>query len=263
MPGVYGVVETPPSGYIVWGAIAGQVNGSVDGTVTSESNLTAITVQGGDNSVQNDFALVRPITLNGNVYYDQNNNSVYDLGEQGIGGATVQVQYVPTLGTAPPPVNVTTQADGSWSVSGQRRAIRGLAELVSGYLQGSATAGTVNGTVDGTAQNPGETVGGIALLSGQAGQNYNFGELLPASVSGYVYVDANNDGIFEATETPIAAQITLLDASGNPTGLTTTTDASGFYQFENLLPGTYAVAATQPAGYYRGSIRRAGRRTGP
>ena len=47
-------------------------------------------------------------------------------------------------------------------------------------------------------------------------------------------------------------QLTLLDANGKPTGATATTDANGFYQFANLLPGTYGVAETQPAGYYDG-----------
>ena len=89
--------------------------------------------------------------------------------------------------------------------------------------------------------------------SGQSGLNYDFGELLPASVSGYVYVDANDNGVFDPGETPIAGvTVTLLDASGQPTGETAATDSSGYYQFNNLTPGTYGVAETQPAGYLEG-----------
>ena len=68
-------------------AISFGVASSIDGTVTSASDLTAITVQGGDNSVHNDFALVKPITLSGTVYWDMNDNGVLDLGEPGIGSA--------------------------------------------------------------------------------------------------------------------------------------------------------------------------------
>jgi hypothetical protein len=52
-----------------------------------------------------------------------------------------------------------------------------------------------------------------------------------ASISGYVFVDSNNNGTFDAGEQPIANnQIALQDSSGN-TIATTTTDANGFYQF--------------------------------
>ena len=77
--------------------------------------------------------------------------------------------------------------------------------------------------------------------------------MLPASVSGYVYVDANNNGMFDSGETPIAGVLlTLLDANGKPTGKTATTDSTGYYHFDNLGPGTYGVGETQPAGYLDG-----------
>ena len=122
----------------------------------------------------------------------------------------------------------------------------------AGYLDGLDAAGTVGGT----AHNPGDLIDGIPLASGQSGLNYDFGELLPASVSGYVYVDANNNGSFDPGETPIAGvKVTLLDASGKPTGATAVTDSSGFYRFDNLMPGTYGVVG-DPAGRIPG---RAGR----
>jgi hypothetical protein len=52
-----------------------------------------------------------------------------------------------------------------------------------------------------------------------------------AVISGYVFVDSNNNGVFDAGEQPIANNpIALRDGSGN-TIATTTTDANGFYQF--------------------------------
>ena len=119
----------------------------------------------------------------------------------------------------------------------------------AGYLDGLDAAGTAGGT----AHNPGDLIDGIHLASGQSGLNYDFGELLPAKLSGYVYVDANNNGVFDAGETPIAGVLlTLLDASGKSTGKTATTDATGYYHFDNLAPGTYGVSETQPAGYLDG-----------
>ena len=44
------------------------------------------------------------------------------------------------------------------------------------------------------------------------------------------------------------------DGSGNPVTATTTTDASGFYQFVGLPPGTYSVTETQPDWKYKGTL---------
>src|ERR1700726_697640 len=63
------------------------------------------------------------------------------------------------------------------------------------------------------------------------------------AISGYVFADANNNGLFDNGEKPIASnQIQLLNSSNQVVG-TTTTDAQGFYQFtsDQTLPGTPAV----------------------
>ncbi len=85
--------------------------------------------------------------------------------------------------------------------------------------------------------------------------NNDFGKLLPASLSGFVYVDANNNGIREAGEAPIAGVTVKLDGTddqGHVVGLGTTTDGNGFYHFDGLRPGSYALSEYQPAGYLDG-----------
>ena len=92
------------------------------------------------------------------------------------------------------------------------------------------------------------------LGAGVNGTENNFGELAPASITGLVYVDANNDGS-PAGDTGIpGATVTLMgtDDLGNPVTLTTTTAADGTYSFSNLRPGTYKVTETQPVGYLDG-----------
>lgn len=89
-------------------------------------------------------------------------------------------------------------------------------------------------------------------LQGQDLTNNNFGELKPAQVSGYVYHDADNDGVFDQGEAPIpGVTITLRDA--NNVATTAVTDATGRYQFLNLRPGVYSITeGTPPAEFLDG-----------
>ena len=77
----------------------------------------------------------------------------------------------------------------------------------------------------------------------------------PSSLSGYVYHDANNNGVKDPGETGIATTVTLTgeDFFGDAVSLTTTSDATtGAYSFTDLFPGTYTITETQPAGYLDG-----------
>ena len=74
--------------------------------------------------------------------------------------------------------------------------------------------------------------------------------LEPSSLAGVVYVDFNNDGIQDPSESVIAnvtIALTGTDVIGNPVSQTATTDANGAYLFSNLVAGTYQIAETQPA----------------
>ncbi|MEM7312277.1 MAG: SdrD B-like domain-containing protein, partial [Planctomycetota bacterium] len=74
-------------------------------------------------------------------------------------------------------------------------------------------------------------------------------------LSGFVYFDANNDGVFDATELPIpGVEITLTgtDNSGASISQTATTDADGFYKFGDLLPGEYVITQDHPEQFVDG-----------
>lgn len=78
---------------------------------------------------------------------------------------------------------------------------------------------------------------------------------LPVSISGYVYVDSNNNGIFENTESPIGGvtiTLTGTQESCKNVNVATTTNASGFYNFTNLAACSYSVVQTQPTNYING-----------
>ena len=74
---------------------------------------------------------------------------------------------------------------------------------------------------------------------------------LPSSLAGFVYVDADNDGVKDTGEQPLTnTKITLTgtDDFGAAVNRETTTDSTGAYKFENLAPGNYKLKETQPTG---------------
>src|SRR5206468_3756195 len=108
-----------------------------------------------------------------------------------------------------------------------------------GYLPGRVTVGSAGGGRGGPA-----TVSGITLASGDRGTGYDFGELAPASLSGIVYADANDNGSKQPGEAPIpGVRVTLNGTTdlGLAVALTATTAADGSYHFPHLRPGSYAV----------------------
>jgi parallel beta-helix repeat protein len=91
-------------------------------------------------------------------------------------------------------------------------------------------------------------VGDTYTVNGQA--------LTPASLSGFVFEDFNNDGQLDFGEKGIAGvtiTLTGTDFLGNAVSLSQQTDGDGAYLFLNLLPGSYYLTETQPAGYLQGT----------
>ena len=72
----------------------------------------------------------------------------------------------------------------------------------------------------------------------------------PSGISGTVWDDFNGNGVLEPGEPGLAdVVLNLLDSNGDPTGVSATTDADGFYLFTGLSPGDYYVVYVLPSGY--------------
>jgi serine-aspartate repeat-containing protein C/D/E len=247
--GVFGVVEAQPATYFSVGAQVGTVNGTAVGRVETVDSMYDVNLRGGQHGVRYDFGEAKQAELHGHVYYDADNDGVFDSNEVGIGGAKVIIQYLPTTGVQPAAIEVFTNADGSWSATGLRPGSYRVTEVTpAGYFDGLDRAGDAGGT----ATNPGDLISGVFLAGGQVGRNYDFGELLPATLSGRVHADLNGDCTYQSGEPLIAGvQVQLFDSAGNLVQ-TTTTDANGVYKFTGLAPGVYSVFEVQPAGYFDG-----------
>src|SRR5690606_37236779 len=120
--------------------------------------------------------------------HDRDNDGVRDSGEEGIGGVTVTLtdaSGMPTGRTA------RTSSDpsrkGFYEFTDLAPGSYGLAETQpSGWLDGIDTPGSLGGIAEPSP--PGDILHSFRVEFGKSGSDYNFGELLPASVRGVVHL---------------------------------------------------------------------------
>lgn len=242
-PGTYTVVEIQPEGYFSGTAKPG----SAGGVKESPDRIGNITLGSGEVAVDYDFCEKPPAEISGYVYVDQNNNQRRDAGEAPIAGT--RVELIDSSGNVV--ATATTDARGFYRFSFLPAGEYTVRQTQpAGYLQGSQQAGSAGGdaTVD-------DVISQIPIAFGAILTEYNFGELLPGTLSGYVFVDGNGDCVRQEHETGLAGVlIELFDGAGQLVTYTVT-DSNGFYLFEGLEPGQYRVVETQPEGYFSGAAR--------
>lgn len=254
-PGTYTLTEAQPAGYLDGRDSAGTAGGSA-----GNDRISTIVLPMGTDGSNYVFGELPPSSLSGFVYVDRNNNGVKDPGEPGIADATVLLTGVDDTG--PVRTTATTAADGAYRFAGIRAGTYALTESQPlGYLDGADTSGSLGGLLGS------DQVRSIPVGWGVTGFNYNFGELAPAGLSGYVYVDLNNDGIRQDDEPGLRGVAVLLTGVDDLGTVRTTaqTNADGLYLFPGLRPGTYTLTETQPEGYLDGKERvgSAGGAAGP
>ena len=183
-------------------------------------------------------------SLAGYVYEDCNNNGIYEPGmELPIANVTVQL-YQNNVFIA----STTTDAFGRYQFTSLPAGTYEIREVQpAGYLDGKEGIGapgspTANFVVE-TLTLISDKFTDIVLPAGVDGALYNFGELKPSSIAGCVYIDVNNNGVRDVTETPIAGvKITLtgVDDRGNVVNTELTSDLNGLFTFSGLRPSNGA-----------------------
>jgi uncharacterized repeat protein (TIGR01451 family) len=191
-------------------------------------------------------------SISGFVYMDANDNGTFDSSESGIAGVTLTLTGTTSQGMA---VNqtTTTTTGGAYSFTGLAAGTYSVAETPpANYLNGTDSLGSLGATNGKVSAND---LSSIVVAQGNAGVNYNFGELLPASISGFAYLDANADGVMDAGDKGISGvTVTLTGTSDQgPVIMPATTGTDGSYSFTNLRPGTYTVTESPPSGYLPGT----------
>ncbi|MBL8794410.1 MAG: carboxypeptidase regulatory-like domain-containing protein, partial [Planctomycetia bacterium] len=222
----YTITETQPGTYTDGKDTRGTVNGVNVGTAGNDV-MTGVVLGGGQQGINYNFGerlATSKTFVSGTVFVDADNDGQLDPGEIGLAGVTVELRTTQNVLVA----TQTTDANGNYVFAGIAAGKYNIVETQpAGY--------------DSTTSN---TLANVNVPTTGLG-NQNFGEN-QGSLSGFAYLDANNDGIKNDNETPLAGVVITL--SGGPTSRApVVTAADGSYHFTGLQAGNYTITETQPA----------------
>jgi uncharacterized repeat protein (TIGR01451 family) len=262
-------------------SISVDVTGTTSGNHTNNIPAGALATNLGSNQLAAN-AVLGVSTLgyiSGRVFKDNNlvPNGTYEAGiDLPISGGSIELRSGANcsgalLGLSGLTNPATTDALGNYMFTGLPAGTYSVCQPVqpAGTVNGTSTAGTitsVNGSTGsaGIASNPSASssqIAGVVLNAAGGGEvsgsaNNNFAELVLSSISGTVFLDQNNNGVQNGSDSGIAGVSVELHSGANCSGGllgTTTTIADGSYSFGNLQPGTYTVCEpNQPAGTSNG-----------
>ena len=258
-PGNYTITQPNITGYTRGADTVGNLGG------TAAPGALTVTLASGDVGTDYDFGevlppappQVNPAKVSGFVYQDNNNNGKFDAGDAALPNAVVTITGTPAGGGAAITQTTLTAADGSYSFNVAPGNYTITQPNITGYTRGADTVGNLGGTAS-----PGALT--VTLASGDVGTDYNFGEVLPvptpvvtpAKVTGFVYVDNNQNGVFDPGDSPIPNAVVSITgtpaAGGAAISLTTLTAADGSYSF-SVPPGDYTITQPNITGYTRGA----------
>lgn len=271
-PGTYTVRETQPQGYFH----GGQHVGSNGGDASQKDLIRAIPLGSGQNLTDYDFCELPPGSLAGLVHVDLNNNRTRESNEAAIAG--VKIELLDDKGAVI--ASTTTAADGTYKFDNLAPGTYTVRETQPvGYFDGGQRAGSGGGDI--TTQ---DLIKSIALVSGAQFTGYNFCEVPPSELSGYVFQDGPaiqtadgqlpadiwtiRNGQRTAGDAPLAGVVlelrdgltgVAIDASKALPGrysagpIRVTTDANGFYRFDGLRGNaSYSIYEVHPSGYFDG-----------
>lgn len=249
--GVYGFANLGSGTYrvaVTAGLIAGVApNYDLDGVATPETADATLGI--GQVRTDADFGYIGTAKFNGFVYIDSDNDGVKDPGELPIAGALVRLTGTDILGQVIDRT-VATNGVGKYKFTGLLQGTYSITETQpAGFFDGKDAVGTLGGTPSNDAFT------GISLPPGGIGKRYNFGELRPASLNGFVYLDLDNDGFRDIGERGIQGVTVRLQGTndrGQGIDQTLLTGPDGGFAYPNLRPGNYRITETHPSPFTDG-----------
>ena len=228
-------IVSVPSGYVVTGPSSAIV------TITRDPGTGVLSKKG-----NLDFALgLAPCvsSIGDRVWNDLNANGIQDDGEPGLPGVVVHLYDGTTLVQS-----TMTDANGIYGFTVPcSRTFTVVVETPAGFTPSpSLEGGDVTRDSDGSP-----TLVTIGNDEHRTDVDFGFYALCQGVIGDFVWHDLNRNGVQDAGE-PGLYNVRVELVQDGTVVRTTFTDASGYYQFTGLCPGTYEVRydpATVPAGF--------------
>ena len=245
-PGDYRVEFVAPTGRAI-----GKQDLGADGT-DSDANPTTgrtdiINLVSGETDNTIDAAIVELGALTGRVWVDRDGDGLEETGEASRAGITVNLlnpDGTPTGRTT------TTGADGTYLFNQVVAGSYRVEFIIPPGLKLTLPNVPGDDTIDSDPTSAAGITGLVNVVPATTTRDVDAGVYVPASLGDRVFLDLDADGIQDAGEVGLAnVTVKLLGADGVTVLGTTTTNASGNYNFADLAPGAYGVQVVRPATY--------------
>jgi hypothetical protein len=188
------------------------------------------------------------------VWNDSNANGIQDACEQGIAGVTVNLWSDDNNAPGSIVKNTTTNVTGYYLFTNVVPGKYWLQFIVPDALgewiftlQNQGADDTLDSDANATG-----IAGPICLVCGQCDTGWDAGLYQYATLGDRVWTDSNKNGIQDAGEQGVAGvTVNLWSDDNNAPGSivnTTTTNATGYYLFTNVVPGKYWLQFVLPSG---------------
>lgn len=175
-------------------------------------------------------------TISGTTYRDSNANGLVEAGEATLSG--VSLTLTPSRADLEE-LSVTTGVDGTFLLSALRPDDY---TLTLSFPDGLGLSRTDSLTLPLEKGQRTQTIS-LPLAMGDSYTEQALGGVLPAGLTGILWLDENNDGVMGTDEArPAGETVTVVDEADGSVAATLTTDANGVFATEGLVPGRYTVS---------------------
>jgi len=253
-PGVYSLTFDLPQGYerslrdVLGNSQAAQDSDADEATGATD----LITLQSGQDDLAWDAGYIPLTSLGDFVWEDRNHNGLQDADEPGVPNVNV------TLLDKDGSVLRTQMTDGQGHYLFDQLAPSEYTLIFTppnGYAFTQRAAGTLPEGDSNVNELTSQTER-IVFTPGQSRLDIDAGLWRPVSLGDTIWEDVNDNGQQNGDEPGVNdVAITLLNSAGQTVAVqhsATTLNGSGAYTFANLIPSTYVVSFTAPAGYLFG-----------
>ncbi len=234
-PGQYTLQMSPEKGYAFTALSDGNVMTTrADGS--GESRLLTLVM--GEDLTNVGIGMIVPAKVSGTFFADENDNGLYDQGENGLKGTVIRL-----MGENGEAASITLGDSSSFSFNAVlpgRYCLR--YELPDGAVFSPVVSGGNTLSGDGAAESA-----WFSLSVGSAYTAPTGGASLLSSISGFAFADTNGNGTWDADEAKLAGMaITLVPADPAHATHSATTGDDGQFILTGIRCGEYTLTVECP-----------------